>query len=96
MEAPKQPNIDLKSTEGMKNAEGGSIFKSGVILRKISKFVAGTDNDAIMPIPIFYDPNTNKWWIDALDDYPSSGIMTRTWYDTKAEADAYYNSIIND
>ena len=60
MEAPKQPNIDLKSTEGMKNSDGGSIFKSGVILRKISKFVAGTDNDAIMPIPIFYDPTTNK------------------------------------
>ena len=56
----QQPQIDLKSTEGMKNAEGGSIFKSGVILRRISKFVAGTDNDAIMPIPIFYDPSTNK------------------------------------
>ena len=61
MEKPiQQPQIDLKSTEGMKNAEGGSIFKSGVILRRISKFVAGTDNDAIMPIPIFYDPSTNK------------------------------------
>ena len=61
MEKPiQQPQIDLKSTEGMKNAEGGSIFKSGVILRRISKFVAGTDNDAIMPIPVFYDPNTNK------------------------------------
>ena len=61
MEKPiNQPQIDLKSTEGMKNAEGKSIFKSGVILRRISKFVAGTDNDAIMPIPIFYDPNTNK------------------------------------
>ena len=38
-----------------------------------------------------YDPDTNKWWIDALDD----GTMTRTWYDTEAEADIYYNSIIN-
>ena len=57
---PPQLNVDLKSTEGLKNAEGGSIFKSGVILRKISKFVAGTDNDAIMPIPIFYDPTNNK------------------------------------
>ena len=61
MEKPiNQPQIDLKSTEGMKNAEGKSIFKSGVILRRISKFVAGTDNDAIMPIPIFYDSSTNK------------------------------------
>lgn len=57
---PRGLNVDLKSTEGLKNSEGGSIFKSGVILRKISKFVAGTDNDAIMPIPVFYDPSTNK------------------------------------
>jgi len=57
---PRGLNVDLKSTEGLKNSDGGSIFKSGVILRKISKFVAGTDNDAIMPIPIFYDPSTNK------------------------------------
>jgi hypothetical protein len=57
---PPQLNVDLKTTEGIKNADGGSIFKSGVILRKISKFVAGTDNDAIMPIPIFYDPTNNK------------------------------------
>tara|TARA_R110000803_G_scaffold92618_2_gene160147 strand:- start:345 stop:596 length:252 start_codon:yes stop_codon:yes gene_type:complete len=64
MKEPQQQqpelNIDLKSTTGMKNNDGGSIFKSGVILRKISKFVAGTDNDAIMPIPVFYDPSTNK------------------------------------
>jgi hypothetical protein len=61
MEKPvQQPNIDLKSTEGITNADGGSIFKSGVILRRISKFVAGTDNDAIMPIPVFYDPTNNK------------------------------------
>ena len=53
-------NVDLKTTAGIKNEEGGSIFKSGVILRKISKFVAGTDNGAIMPIPIFYDPTNNK------------------------------------
>tara|TARA_Y100000361_G_scaffold61646_1_gene54084 strand:+ start:3594 stop:3845 length:252 start_codon:yes stop_codon:yes gene_type:complete len=57
---PRGLNVDLKSTEGLKNSEGGSIFKSGVILRKISKFVAGTENDAIMPIPVFYDPSTNK------------------------------------
>jgi len=64
MEQPNQQqrglNVDLKSTEGLKNSDGGSIFKSGVILRKISKFVAGTDSDAIMPIPVFYDPTNGK------------------------------------
>jgi hypothetical protein len=62
MEKPQQPqlNIDLKSTTGIKNSEGSSLFQSGVILRKISKFIAGTDNDAIMPIPVFFDPTNNK------------------------------------
>jgi|TARA_R110000803_G_scaffold104274_2_gene172457 hypothetical protein len=55
-----QMNVDLKTTEGITNADGKSVFQSGVILRKISKFVAGTDNDAIMPIPVFYDPTNMK------------------------------------
>jgi len=55
-----QLNIDLKSTTGIKNSEGSSLFQSGVILRKISKFIAGTENDAIMPIPVFFDPTNNK------------------------------------
>jgi hypothetical protein len=62
MEKPQQPqlNIDLKSTTGIKNSEGSSLFQSGVILRRISKFIAGTENDAIMPIPVFFDPTNNK------------------------------------
>jgi len=61
MEQPiQQPQIDLNNTEGIKNSEGGSLFQSGIILRKISKFVAGTENDAIMPIPVFFDPTNGK------------------------------------
>ena len=56
----QQPQIDLNNTEGIKNSEGGSLFQSGIILRKISKFVAGTENDAIMPIPVFFDPTNGK------------------------------------
>ena len=58
----KQPqlNVDLKSTTAILNSEGKNVFVSGVILRKISKFVAGTDDDAILPIPVFYDPSTGK------------------------------------
>jgi len=61
MEQPvQQPQIDLKNTEGITNSEGKSLFQSGIILRKISKFVAGTDSDAIMPIPVFFDPTNGK------------------------------------
>jgi hypothetical protein len=65
MEQP-QFNIDLKNTTGIQNSEGGSVFQQGLILRKISKFIAGTTEDAILPIPVFYDPHTFKIFAEAL------------------------------
>lgn len=65
MEQP-QLNIDLKNTTGIQNSEGGSVFQQGLILRKISKFIAGTPEDAILPIPVFYDPHTFKIFAEAL------------------------------
>jgi len=56
----QMPPIDLKNTTEVKNFDGGSIFSQGVILRRVSKFVTGTDEDALLPIPVFYDPSTNK------------------------------------
>ena len=56
----QQPQIDLKNTSEIKNSEGGSIFQQGILLRKVSRFVTGTDSDALLPIPVFYDPTTNK------------------------------------
>ena len=63
---PPQMPIDLTTTTGVKNSKGTSIFKSAVILRKISKYVAGTDSDAIMPIPVFIDPYNDKIIADGL------------------------------
>ena len=54
-----QPNIDLKNTTSIETPEGNKIFNQGVILRKVSKFVVGAKEDAVMPIPVFYDPQTN-------------------------------------
>jgi hypothetical protein len=65
-QAQQQPQIDLKNTTEVKNFNGGSIFQQGVILRKVSKFVAGTNEDALMPIPVFYDPETNKILTDSV------------------------------
>jgi len=42
------------------------IWKQGVILRKVSRFITGGDEDAIMPIPIFYDGATGKILKDTL------------------------------
>ena len=62
----QQPQIDLKNTQAVKTSEGTSVFQQGVILRKVSKFVAGTNEDALMPIPVFYDPETNKILTDSV------------------------------
>lgn len=56
----QMPPIDLQNTQAVTNFDGGAIFQQGVILRKVSKFVTGTKDDALLPIPVFYDPSTNK------------------------------------
>jgi hypothetical protein len=53
-------NLDLKNTQPVVSSTGGKVFAEGVILRKVSKFIAGTAEDAIMPIPVFYDVQTGE------------------------------------
>tara|TARA_R110000803_G_scaffold68700_3_gene130742 strand:+ start:3674 stop:3928 length:255 start_codon:yes stop_codon:yes gene_type:complete len=53
-------NVDLKNTQVVETEEGNVVFQQGVILRKVSKFVVGAEEDAVMPIPIFYDPISGK------------------------------------
>jgi hypothetical protein len=53
-------NIDLASTQPLTSPEGNHIFSEGMILRKVSKFIAGTPEDAIIPIPVVYDVKTGK------------------------------------
>lgn len=60
MENQPQLNIDLKSTTSIETPDGNKIFQQGAILRKISKFIIGAKEDAVMPIPIFYDPTSGK------------------------------------
>jgi len=62
MQNPQQPqmNVDLKNTTSIETPTGKKIFQQGVLLRKVSKFVSGTDKDAILPIPVFYDPESGK------------------------------------
>ena len=62
----QQPNIDLKNTSAIETDGGGRIWQQGALLRKVSKFVTGTDSDAVMPIPVFYDPETGKFLEDSL------------------------------
>ena len=62
----QQPNIDLKNTSAIETDGGGRIWQQGALFRKVSKFVTGTDEDMLMPIPVFYDLETKKILPDSL------------------------------
>lgn len=48
-----QTNITLDKTTGVVCTCGSNLFKEAVIIRKASKFLTGTQQDAIIPIPVF-------------------------------------------
>ena len=59
-------NVDIKQSTPIESAEGNQIFQEAVVLRKLSKFLAGTSEDAIIPIPVFIDVKTGKILIEML------------------------------
>jgi len=59
-------NIDIKNTTSVTNEDNRQIFQEGVLLRKVSRFVTGTSEDGIIPVPCFYDPLSGKVLIELL------------------------------
>ena len=59
-------NIDFKNTTAVEGFDGGQLFGQAFILRKVSKFVVGGTEDAMMPIPVFYDLESKKIIVDSL------------------------------
>ena len=59
-------NLDLSKTTAIDTPSGGKIWQQGMIVRKVSKFVVGAQEDAIVPIPVFFDPETGKILEDTL------------------------------
>ena len=53
-------NIDVKQTTPIISEDGNQVFQEAVVLRKVSKFLAGTPEDAVIPIPVFIDVKTGK------------------------------------
>lgn len=49
--------------------DGNQIFCEGVILRKISKFLIAQEQDGVVPVPIFYDPQTGKVLLETLPKF---------------------------
>lgn len=50
-----QMNLSLKDTTKVvcESCES-EVFTEGLMLRKVSRFLTGTDKDAIVPVPVFY------------------------------------------
>lgn len=66
MQEQPRLNIDFQNTTSVEGFDGGKLFGQAVILRKISKFLAGTDEDMLIPIPVFYDLDSKKILPDSL------------------------------
>ena len=64
----QQPNVnvDFKQTQPITSPDGNHVFAEGVILRKVSKFLTGSTEDAIMPIPCFYDVKSGRVLVELL------------------------------
>jgi len=65
---PQNPsaNVDIKSTTPITSPDGNHVFAEGVILRKVSKFLTGSTEDAIMPVPCFYDVKSGRVLVELL------------------------------
>ena len=61
-----QLNIDFKNTTPVEGFNGGQLFGQAFVIRKVSKFVTGGTEDALLPIPVFYDMETKKIVLDSI------------------------------
>ena len=61
-----QAQIDLTTTTPITSPDGNSVFQEGVILRKVSRFITGTAEDGVIPVPVFFDVITGKVLVELL------------------------------
>ena len=59
-------NVDIKNSTAIKSPDGNQVFQEGVILRKVSRFITGTSEDGIIPIPVFFDVKSGKVLVELL------------------------------
>ena len=53
MQEQPRLNIDFKNTTAVTGFDGGHLFGQAIIVRKISKFLIGAEEDSLIPIPVF-------------------------------------------
>tara|TARA_R110000744_G_scaffold81205_2_gene159661 strand:+ start:355 stop:594 length:240 start_codon:yes stop_codon:yes gene_type:complete len=60
MNKQQELKVDLKNTTSVTGFDEGHLFGQAFLLRKVSKFVVGGNEDGLLPIPVFYDLDTRK------------------------------------
>ena len=66
MQEQPRLNIDFVNTTSVEGFNGGKLFGQAVLIRKVSKFLIGAEEDALIPIPVFYDLESKKILVDSL------------------------------
>jgi hypothetical protein len=57
---PVDRNFDFSQTEAIETWSGDPVWQTGFLLRKVPKHVTGTNEEAVIPIQVFYDAKTGK------------------------------------
>lgn len=74
-------NIDIKNTTSVTDEKGKPLLLAeGMLLRKGSRFILGTDTDPLIPIPVMYDISNNLILLDMIpkeirDEYKDIGFF---------------------
>lgn len=66
MQEQLKVNIDLKNTRPVTSESGNHVFTEGFVLRRVSKFITGTTEDGVIPVPCFYDVKSGEILIETL------------------------------
>jgi hypothetical protein len=66
MQEKPQLNIDFQNTTSVEGFDGGKLFGQAVVIRKVSKFLVGSDEDMLIPVPVFYDLDSRRILLDSL------------------------------
>lgn len=57
---PNQLTVDLQNTEMVSDSDGQVMFTPRYMLRKVSKFITGEQQDTLIPIQVWVNPETGK------------------------------------
>jgi hypothetical protein len=70
-----QQDLIEKSTP-ITTQEGNQVWQQGFLLRKVSKFIIGTNEDAIIPIPFWYNPESGELYNEGIPNELKKELFT--------------------